>query len=701
MNNTTGKYLNIMLKILITFFILVGAFQLNARPSHIVKTLYPTEDVVVADWDVTTVEFGADNTGMKDATVAIQAAIDSCYSHNGGTVWMPAGTYKISRTLEVRNFVTLRGDWRDPDIGSGSYGTILSAQLPAGEEGPVLLKIGYSAGVMGLTIFYPNQNAVHPIPYNYTFYIEGWVMCPAVINCTMINSFRGLGVNALNYKNAIEVGTFKNIKGTALFRGVVAGNASDVSTWENINFSGKYWAKAGKKYNCPTLSQLRDYTLQNGIAFTFGDLEWDQFYKIGCSGYKIGIQFVKGSRISFCGIFYNAQIDGCKTAVEANQLDPRWGAAFLRSTLQGIDYAVNNKSIGYLKVTDCKLSGEIFGNVRVSTHGSVKTYQEAALPKVSRLVLYNCEDVPHTIPGSTIPTEDATSAIQQILDRAGSDGGGVVYLPAGWYKICSHLTVPANVELRGCSSIPSLDGKQSYGTVLMGYEGANTPDPDGTVALVTLNGNRSGISGLRFFYPENNPAKEIKPYPFAIRGKGDRQYIVNIGMIGVFNGIDLATNQCNNHLIRKVIGTIYHNGIVIGSGKGRIEGCLTNGAKVCRVGFNIPDWASENHVFKEIIDPITRPGEQLIVIKGSSDEQLLNNFAYGSQTGITIQSGKVNIFNFGTDNLAKEGNSLRIGGGEVKAMNVMRYNGSTVSGIIAGLYNEMYIGENDARRSTL
>ncbi|MCX6220254.1 MAG: glycosyl hydrolase family 28-related protein [Bacteroidia bacterium] len=688
-----------MVKIWITFFILVGAFQLNARTSHLVKTIYPTEDVVIADWDVTSVEFGADNTGTKDATVAIQAAIDSCYSHKGGTVWMPAGTYKITRTLEVRNFVTLRGDWRDPDKGSGSYGTVLSAQFPAGEEGPVLLKIGYSAGVMGLTTFYPNQNAVHPIPYNYTFYIEGWVMCPAVINCTMLNSYRGLGVNALNNKNAIEVGTFKNIKGTALFRGVVAENASDVSTWENINFSGKYWANAGKKYHAPTLSQLREYTLNNGIAFTFGDLEWDQFYKIGCSEYKIGIQFVKGSRISFCGVFFGALIEGCKTAVEANQLDPRWGAAFLHSTLQGSAFAVDNKCKGYLKVTDCRISGVISGNVWVSNLGSDKTYQEVVLPKVSRQVLYNCTDVPHTIPGSTIPTEDATSAIQQILNRAGSDGGGVVYLPAGWYKIGSHLTVPANVELRGCSAIPSLDGKQSYGTVLMGYEGVNTPDQVGTVALVTLNGNHSGISGLRFFYPENNPAKGIKPYPFTIRGNGDHQYIVNIGMIGVFNGIDLASNQCTNHIVRKVIGTIYHNGIVIGSGNGRIEGCLTNGAKVCRVGYNIPDWASESNVFKEIVDPITRPNEQLIVIKGSSDEQLLNNFAYGSQTGVTIHSGKVNIFNFGTDNLAKEGNSLRIMGGEVNVMNVMRYNGSTVSGTIAGLYNEMYIGENDGKKS--
>jgi len=108
------------------------AMQNLSGQARIVRTIFPAEDVVVADWVVTDTQFGADNTGTQDATVAIQAAIDSCFSHKGGTVWIPAGTYKVTGTIEVRNIVTLRGDWRDPDNGSGNYGTVISAQLKPG-----------------------------------------------------------------------------------------------------------------------------------------------------------------------------------------------------------------------------------------------------------------------------------------------------------------------------------------------------------------------------------------------------------------------------------------------------------------------------------------------------------------------------------------------------------------------------------------
>lgn len=89
-----------------------------------------------------------------------------------------------------------------------------------------------------------------------------------------------------------------------------------------------------------------------------------------------------------------------------------------------------------------------------------------------------------------MPTIDATSAIQSALNDAGNAGGGVVYLPAGWYKVSTHLTVPSNVELRGCSSVPHRDQRwQSYGTVLFAYEGRNTSSGDSDTAFITLQGS--------------------------------------------------------------------------------------------------------------------------------------------------------------------------------------------------------------------
>lgn len=53
------------------------------------------------------VDFGADRTGRKDSSDAIQAAIDEA-SGTGRTVWIPGGTFKVTRHLIVDK-VTMRG----------------------------------------------------------------------------------------------------------------------------------------------------------------------------------------------------------------------------------------------------------------------------------------------------------------------------------------------------------------------------------------------------------------------------------------------------------------------------------------------------------------------------------------------------------------------------------------------------------------
>lgn len=45
--------------------------------------------------DVTTAPYNADNTGTNDATTAIQNAINAVQNAGGGTVYLPAGTYKV------------------------------------------------------------------------------------------------------------------------------------------------------------------------------------------------------------------------------------------------------------------------------------------------------------------------------------------------------------------------------------------------------------------------------------------------------------------------------------------------------------------------------------------------------------------------------------------------------------------------------
>ena len=74
-------------------------------------------------------------------------------------------------------------------------------------------------------------------------------------------------------------------------------------------------------------------------------------------------------------------------------------------------------------------------------------------------------------------TNDDTSAIQSALAAAGSNGGGIVYLPAGKYHLTNTLDVPSGVELRGTFEILNgsgnwLDGKahEAVSTGMLGPE---------------------------------------------------------------------------------------------------------------------------------------------------------------------------------------------------------------------------------------
>ena len=282
------------------------------------------------------------------------------------------------------------------------------------------------------------------------------------------------------------------------------------------------------------------------------------------------------------------------------------------------------------------------------------------------------------------------------MDDAGRAGGGIVYLPAGWYKVSSHLKIPTNVELRGASSVPNRDQNGlSGGTVLFAYEGRNTDSPETETAFITINGDCAGIRGLRVFYPENNPASEegIVPYPYTIRGNGTETYAINIGLPNSYNAIDFGKHRNDQLFIRKIAGVYFNNGVVIGDSKnGRLEGILSNGNAVTRVGYRIPGWAVESNVFPQVIDKYTRMSEDLIVVDGAENLNILNAFAYGSKQGVYVNSGQVQIYNLGTDNLGAGGYSVNVDNGEVQAMNVMRYNGDATLNGMAELHNILVIG---------
>jgi hypothetical protein len=294
-----------------------------------------------------------------------------------------------------------------------------------------------------------------------------------------------------------------------------------------------------------------------------------------------------------------------------------------------------------------------------------------------------------------LPTSDATSAIQDALDDTGTAGGGVVYLPAGWYKISTNLTVPANVELRGASSVMNRSqAGLSNGTVLFAYEGEGTANPEGGTALITLNGNRSGVRGLRVFYP-NNPfaaAGSFKTYPYAIRINGvDEAYVVNVAIENGYKGL-VAEAGSDRHYIKNVVGATTHGFIhVRASTEGWIEDCHSNLNFWPRNGYGITPWMEEGGtVFWGSYLNTRKVNDRLIHVDDAANEHLMNVFSYGGAHGVHTCNANVNVFNIGTDNVGSYTVLQESGcSGTVNVMNSMRYNGYGNTSRVTATYNEL------------
>ena len=153
-------------------------------------------------------------------------------------------------------------------------------------------------------------------------------------------------------------------------------------------------------------------------------------------------------------------------------------------------------------------------------------------------------------------TTDNTPAFQSALDKAAKTGG-IVFVPAGQYKIGGVLTIPDGVTLKGIAEGPVMAGKER-GTMLLAYAGR---DQEGSMPFITLL-NNSTIKGLSVFYPEQ-VATDIHPYPYTIQIKGNRSNIIDLNFVNSYNGIDCGSVYHGQDYIRNIYMCALRRGIYI------------------------------------------------------------------------------------------------------------------------------------------
>ncbi len=659
---------------------------------HMVTTKYETFDNVIADFDVT--EFGADITGQNDSTSAINLALMSCNNAGGGTVYMPAGKYLITSSLSIPEYVTLRGDWQDPDKGT-EYGTIIIADVPSSDSvtGGLFVLTG-SSGVNGLTVYYKNQNIDNVIPYSFTFYMKPSILA-SIKNCTIINGYRGIGTTN---SGAHEQLTVKNVKGTVLKTGIAINNSSDVGTIDGLTFNSKYWSEAGSGLISADKAKIEAYTKANGEGMYITDAEQQQMYNISVSGFKYGILFPSvQTRYMGSGSFYNLNITNCEYGIYAEEgthnggrdttIDFRWGYNIANSVIAGDKYSIYNGSvmrenfIGCFKLSGVTIYGEAYGQILANSYTT-----DLSQYKLDTLKTTKTTGSFFKLMGGKATEEE----IQAALDEAGNAGGGIVYLAEENYTIKKGLTVPENVLLRGkCASPLRMGGK---GTVIIAdQKGYDTPSKaENATALITLEGDNAGVSGIFFYYNANaetlKKSLDIKYYPYAVRGKAKNVYATNLCIVAATHGIDFT--NCEDYVIEGIQTTCFNNCIKAGGG-GIIMNCLQNVTVLVRSNFKFSHDDEKFNMFD-----ITRYNTDIVRIENSKNDTVLNCFGYGVKTNIYAKNTTdLLCVNLGADNIGNTTNMHEFEGGSATVINSLRYNGNSYSnkGCKLKIYNRMGI----------
>jgi autotransporter-associated beta strand protein len=170
---------------------------------------------------------------------------------------------------------------------------------------------------------------------------------------------------------------------------------------------------------------------------------------------------------------------------------------------------------------------------------------------------------------------DDTAAIQSALTAAGANGGGIVYLPAGKYRLSNTLDVPSRVELRGAFELrhrtwPGADG-HAKGTVLQPYGGQGTTNGPVAIALEA----NSGLVGVTISYENQN--NTCIPFPPTIQGRGANVYAIGVCCPNPYIYVDLDSYTCTDHFLDMVDGWALQTGYKIGNrSSGTIVDCHDN-----------------------------------------------------------------------------------------------------------------------------
>ncbi len=416
--------------------ILAAPCAAQGGPAAVVKSDYPSEDVIIAVQTLKAPPSGA------DAAPAIQQAIDKVAAAGGGTLFLAEGRYRLAAPLTLKEGVVLRGE--KPFAGSDAKGnwvafdgrgTVLMPVSGRGSaDGPAAITMERGTGVTDLSIWYPEQRAEDIQPYPWT--IQGSAKVSGdnytVRNVLFVNPYQAMRFGP----EWNELHTIQDVCGTPLKTGIFVDTCTDIGRLTNVDFSATYWQAAnllGAPSGGTAKAALRAALLQDAVGVDMLRSDWEYQYRVRVAGYGIGFRYRPGAQGTTNGVMYDCKALGCRVGLEIVEMNGV-GLAATNCYFDGTEAGVVTRPsyTAVAQLNDCRVWSDSGAGMRLEGRGTVtacRTQFESPCPMLDaasgRVTALGCLFVPRS-PGAGAPDIRLGPGVKvaRILACAQSRAGG-------------------------------------------------------------------------------------------------------------------------------------------------------------------------------------------------------------------------------------------------------------------------------------
>ena len=605
----------------------------------------------------TVLDYGADSTGSKDSSDAFQAAINAACP--GGSIFIPAGTYLIKKSITVPGNCGVYGDLKQGTVS----GTIIKIQFGKGTTDikQAAFKVGTQATIKNIAFWYPDQGVnangyVNPYPPTI---IQTGIEGLTIDNVYFVNSYIAMDFASDHENTSIQ--RVSNVYG-APFTGIINDVNLDTIRMSNINFKAEYWTNANVS-NTPSLNEIKTALKNKGVGVILERVDWYFIAGLNIDNYNVGLHLRQSINRGYSmtgypeGELYASSITNCNYPIYAQKnrhmvitgstlssTNSNIGAIHYAgnqttnlsvnsSTITGANAVVNQGNVN-MSFTGSKLSGNIHRTNQTSKYSFINddltqtNYNGSSISDncknpstINYAKTYTAKPTANKlIVTSTKTNNDITSELKTAINSLKSTGG-IVYIPSGTYYLSEHIDVYSGIEVRGATPWAH-NTNMSGATILKPKFNNNT--------VFTLY-SKAGLNGLTISYDTQN----VTSYPYSIEGNGSNIYIMNIALPNAWKGIDLASHRCDNHYVENIWAEFINTGINIGGGSQ--NGIIKN----CHITPNILTHTDDN-VWRRNWKYI-QENQIAYQIGSSTNELLIHNFVYGPNIGYNLINGANNF----------------------------------------------------------